>query len=315
MKNITHALKIILAAIIAIVLAEALHMQFSVSAGIVAILSVAFTKKETIQTARNRFIAFAVALVIAAGCFNLIGYNIYGFFVYLALFILICQFMGWNSAMAMDSVLISHFLTLKSMGVEALTNEIGLFLIGVGMGIIANIFLRKDTDYMRKMENETDELIKRALHRMSVRIMNPDMEDYDGKCFETLQKTIDEASALAHLNYMNQFFKKDVKDIEYIAMREKQADTLYAMYEHLSKIETVPVTAKLLSDFFEEVSDQYSMDNTVEGLLENFEKLDKAMKEMPLPVEREEFEDRARLFALMRGLEKFLNLKREYVRG
>nr|MCR4618628.1 hypothetical protein [Lachnospiraceae bacterium] len=46
-----------------------------------------------------------------------------------------------------------------------------------------------------------------------------------------------------------------------------------------------------------------------------FEKLDKAMKEMPLPVEREEFEDRARLFALMRGLEKFLNLKREYVRG
>ncbi len=312
-KNLFHAIRIILAAIIAIIIAECLQLQFAVSAGIVAILSVAFTKRETIQTARDRFLAFAAALAIAAVCFYTIGFTTIGFFVYLLIFILLCKILNWNSAMAMDSVLISHFLTLQTMEPKALLNEVLLFLIGVGLGIIANLFIRKDADYMREMKKETDELIKRALHRMSLRIMDPDMPDYDGKCFETLRKTIDEASALAHTNYMNQLSKGDLSDIEYISMREKQSDTLYEMYKHLSKIETVPVTAQLLSDFFEIVSVQYSMDNTVEDLLSDFAELDKKMKEMPLPTERKEFEDRARLFTIMRGLEEFLNLKKSYM--
>ena len=312
-NNLLRAIKISVAAIAAILLAELAGLQFSVSAGIVAVLSVALTKRETLQTAWSRFVAFAVALLIAAACFNLIGYDNIGFFVYLAVFIVVCQFMGWHSAMAMDSVLISHFLSLKSMGIEALTNEIGLFAIGVAAGIIANIFLRKDTDYMKRMKQETDELMRRTLHRMSLRIMDPHMEGYDGSCFEKLSSTIDDTSALARLNYMNQLSKKDTDDIDYIAMREKQADTLYEMFKHLSKIGTVPVTAGLLSEFFEKVSEQYSMDNTVEGLLKDFGELDAKMKEMPLPADRCEFEDRARLFAVMRGLEEFLNIKKDYV--
>jgi uncharacterized membrane protein YgaE (UPF0421/DUF939 family) len=37
------------------------------------------------------------------------------------------------------------------------------------------------------------------------------------------------------------------------------------------------------------------------------------MKEMPLPPGRSEFEDRARLFAVMRRLEEFLKIKKDYV--
>ena len=312
-KNLIHAIKVTLTAVLAIVIAEGLHLQFSVSAGIVAILSVAFTKRETIKTARDRFAAFAAALLIAALCFHTIGFDLYGFFVYLLLFILLCQFKGWNSAMAMDSVLISHFLTFRNMELASLSNEVLLFIIGVGGGIIANLFLHKDAYYMKQMREETDELMKHALHRMSLRIMDPELEGYDGSCFDTLNRTIDEAYTLARLNYMNQVSKDDTKDMEYISMREKQADTLYEMYKHISRINTVPVTAEILSEFFEKVSEQYSMENTVEDLLKDFEKLNAAMQEMPLPAERHEFEDRARLFAIMRGMEEFLKIKKEYV--
>ena len=82
-KNLIHAIKVTLTAVLAIVIAEGLHLQFSVSAGIVAILSVAFTKRETIKTARDRFAAFAAALLIAALCFHTIGFDLHGFFVYL----------------------------------------------------------------------------------------------------------------------------------------------------------------------------------------------------------------------------------------
>ena len=69
----------------------------------------------------------------------------------------------------------------------------------------------------------------------------------------------------------------------------------------------------MLSYFFEKVSMQYSMDNTAEDLLKDFGVLDLWMKKMPLPKERSEFEDRARLFAVMRGLEEFLQIKKEYM--
>ena len=169
-KNLLHAVKISSAAIIAVLLAQALGLQNAVSAGIVAVLSVAFTKKETLETARNRFLAFIAALLICALCFYTIGFSLPGFFVYLVFFIILCQFMGWNSAMAMDSVLVSHFLVFGEMTPQTLGNEAGLFVIGVGTGILANLFLRRNLDYMECMKRDTDELIRLALHRMSIRL-------------------------------------------------------------------------------------------------------------------------------------------------
>ena len=67
MKQIfINTIKISIAAILAILLAKLLHLEFAVSAGIVAILSVQPTKKETLRTALSRFLAFTVALVISA---------------------------------------------------------------------------------------------------------------------------------------------------------------------------------------------------------------------------------------------------------
>ena len=58
---------------------------------------------------------------------------------------------------------------------------------------------------------------------------------------------------------------------------------------------------------------QKEISNLNENLLKDFGVLDLWMKKMPLPKERSEFEDRARLFAVMRGLEEFLQIKKEYM--
>ena len=79
-----NTVKVTLAAIMAILVAKALKLEFAVSAGIVAILSVQPTKKETLKTALSRFLAFAIALVISGILFNLLGFTVYVFFIYLA---------------------------------------------------------------------------------------------------------------------------------------------------------------------------------------------------------------------------------------
>ena len=314
MKSIiTNTIKITLAAVLAILCAQALQLDFAVSAGIVAILSVQPTKKETLRTALARLLAFAVALVISITLLNFLGFTVPVFFLYLLLFILVCQWRKWISAMAMDSVLISHFLSFGRTGLPEIKNEVLLFLLGVGFGILVNLLLHKKTDYIEELKNKTDEQIKLALHRMALRIQNPALADYDGSCFSSLNKSLFTAKKQAEENYNNQFSKKDTFDTLYLEMREKQTKILYEMYKVARNLQAIPPTAGLLSDFLEKVSNEYHKDNDVKALLDELALIHDKMKAHPLPQTRSEFEDRANLFILMERLKEFLHIKHDFM--
>ena len=310
---IFNTIKIAGAAILAILLATIFRLDFAVSAGIITILTIQPTKKETLQTAVGRFYAFIAALIIAFLSFTLLGYVLPAFMLYLIIFIFTCQTFGWYSSMAMNSVLISHFLTFGNMDLISVLNEIFIFTIGVGMGIIANLHLRKNADYILKLQQETDTQIKQILKKMSERIMYQDVSDYNEQSFQELKSSILKAQTIADQNYKNQFDKNDTYDIDYIKMRDKQYHILYEMYKSTRTLETTPITAKVVSDLFLEISESYHRNNTAAKLLEDFYKIQKEMKEKPLPTKRKEFEDRARLFILLNYIEEFLTTKKEFM--
>lgn len=304
-----NSLKIITSSVIAIVIALAMNLEFAISAGIVAILTIQPTKKETVKIAVGRLCAFIAAIFIAYVCFALLDFTVGAFFVYMLVYISVCQIFSWNSAMAMNSVLISHFITVGSMDMAAIGNEVFIFLIGVCCGIVANLHLRKRVDYIEKLKRETDEQMIRVLSRMSIRILNKDISDYNGECFDRLRESIREAKNVAEENFNNQFGSADTFDIEYIAMREKQCQILYEMYKAIRNMDTTPHTAKRISEFLEKLAKEFCTDNLSRKLLEDFNEMDMYMKNQPLPLERKEFEDRARLFGLMRSIEELIALK------
>ena len=312
---ITNTIKITAAAVLAILCAQALKLDFAVSAGIVAILSVQPTKKETLRTALARLLAFLVALTISITLFNLLGFTVPVFFLYLLIFIFVCQWLTWISAMAMDSVLISHFLSFGKTSPAEIKNEALLFVLGVGFGILVNLLLHKKTDYIEELKNQTDDKIKLALHRMALRIQNPNLADYDGNCFTSLNQSLFTAKKQAEENYNNQFSKKDTFDSLYLKMREKQTKILYEMFKAAHDLGTVPATAALLSDFLDKVSNEYHKDNDVKALQEELAQIHDKMKALPLPQNRTEFEDRANLFILMERLKDFLQIKRDFMIG
>ena len=315
-KNILiNTIKISAAAIAAILLAEAFGLENSASAGIVAILTVLPTKKETLKTAVARCLAFVVALLISAITYNLIGFDFAGFFVYLVAFILVCQCFSWYSAMAMDSVIILHFIGFGSMAAEYLINEILIFAFGICLGILANLSLVKDREKMGTLRNRLDNEMKNILFRMSERMKEQDKSDYNGDCFKTLNKYLYEAETMAVQNYDNQFGSADTFDMEYVSMRRRQEYALIEMYKLVRNLKGTPATLEIISDFLKKVSEEYARDNTVEDLLAEFRNIDAGMKSQPLPKDRSEFEDRAELFVLLRKLEEFLEIKREFMRG
>ena len=312
-KNILiSSFKIVLAAIGAIMVARLLHLEFAISAGIVAILTIQPTKRETVNTALGRLYAFAAALVVAFISFRILGVTLTAYFVYLAVFIFLCQICKWYSAMAMNSVLISHFVTFGVMNTETVANEVFIFMIGVSAGILANMYLRKRTDYAEQLMQEMDAQIVKILSRMSERILDKDISDYNGACFQVLAEQIEDARKVAEENYNNQFNPEDTFDMEYIAMRDKQRMVLYEMYKSVRSLDTSPITAKRISDFLKDMSEVFEKGNDGRTLMKEFLQMDEWMKSKPLPVERKEFEDRARLFALMRDMEEFIGIKVEF---
>lgn len=311
-KIALSGLKICVASTFAIMLAEFFELSFSVSAGIVAILAIAPTKRETLKTALRRLFAFVIALFIAYVMYGILGYNYIAFSIYLLIFAMFCNAVKCENAIAMNSVLISHFLTFEMMNVSTICNELMLFLIGTTSGILVNLHLRKKTEYMELLKNETDEQIKIILLRMAENISIVSSEDYNGDCFVKLDNSIKKAKKIARENYMNQLInseKSNTLDMEYVIMREQQIKILRNIYKHIKNIKVIPNTAVNVSEYFKKVYENYNKNTLPIDLIDELHELYEILKNSPLPKTREEFEARAELYIVIVEIEECLMLK------
>lgn len=311
-KIILNSLKVSIAVAVAIAIANILQLEYAISAGIVAVLSIRPTKRETINVAVGRMVAFIIALLIARITYGIFGFTQLGFWVYIVPYVFICYLKKWNAAITMNSVLVSHFITYGEMDIWHILNEVLIFAIGISVGILMNLHLHKKEEYMENLKKETDEQIVKILRKIGERVQNKAVLEYNDNCFRELEHILREAKNAAEDNYNNQFRGKDKSDMEYIAMRQKQYNVLYDMYKTVKTLETAPSTAKIISEFFEQIANVFHRHNDGLELMEEFREMDRYMKKQPLPTERQEFEDRARLFVLMRYIEEFIEIKMEF---
>lgn len=334
------SLKIALAALLAIALAGELGLQYATTAGIITVLSIQSTKLETLKTAGKRALAFLCALLIAGLCYLLMGYTLWAYAVYLFLFAMVCLVMNWPEAIAMDSVLISHFLSQKCF-VPLLGNEILLFVIGTGFGIAVNLHLRSRKEAFTVLSDQVDRQIKDILGTMAERLAQADRsggkevgcgesggegsncgekvgsEGYggEGSGFAALKEALRRAEECAAANYGNAPFSRDTYELEYVRMRQQQTAVLQAIHANIRGITYLPRQAGQVAELLEQIRQEYHRYNNVEGLLGQLKELLADMQKQPLPESREEFEARAALFYMLKQLEELLMLKKEFIRN
>ena len=126
-----RAIKIAFATTIAILIAQAFQLEYSISAGVVAILSVLDTKKSSVTIAIQRVESTILALGIATILFQLLGFNTIVFGLYLLIYIPLAYKFNVEVGIAPCSVLVSHLLLEQSTSIAWLTNELSLMVIGV----------------------------------------------------------------------------------------------------------------------------------------------------------------------------------------
>lgn len=220
-------------AAVAIAVASAIHLQFSATAGIIAILSLMGTKRETMKVALGRLMAYGAALLIAFVCFSLFGDGLLAFGIYLFVFASLCYACSWGYATAMISVLISHFMGTGGMTWTQVGNESLLFLIGTTCGILTNLHLHPDERRLDALLRQADEQMRTALRALAeaADARNP---------LILLGETLRQADEWAAKNAENSLTDAPTREIHYINMRRQQRRILLQVTQDAQKVQGHP---------------------------------------------------------------------------
>lgn len=312
-KKYLKIVKIAFGSALAIILANKLMLNHITSAGIITLLSIQDTKKETISIAMRRIAGFFVALFTAYFSFLIGGYNPLGFGIFLLLFIIFCEFLKLQDGISLNSVLITHFLIAKDINQELFWNEFFLLCIGVGIGMFLNIYIPSNTKQIKQDQAIIEAYLSSALKIMAVYMITQDKTEYNDFYLKILEEYIHSGLAKAYENMNNTFLSDTKYYIQYMEMRKSQNVVLKNIHSQIQKLNKVLPQSKVISEFLQHIANSLHESNNVIELLKEFENLKKLYRLESLPIEREEFKNRAILYQILDELECFLLLKREFV--
>lgn len=321
MNRSINGLKIVKIAggtLLSILLAEQLGLNYAASAGVITLLSIHDTKRETFRVMGKRMAAFLMALLLAPVCFYWLGYRPAAVGLFLLLFTPACTFLRMQEGISVSTVLLTHFLSEGSMSWGNIVNEILLLLVGVGVGMVMNLYIPGRKRLIRLEQHRIEEQFRLLLANMAGILDSgtgaADFPEYqDG--FAVLEEMLEQGERDAYRDMENRLLNDTRYYLSYMALRKSQLMVLRRIQFHLGWSRSFPIQASDISALFASVSRSFHEYNNAEGLLDELEQVKMQMRQQPLPVTREEFEARAVLFQILLELEQFLIMKREFVKG
>lgn len=308
----SKTVKVALSATIAIFISNYIGLEFSVTAGIIAILSIQDTKKEALLVSGRRIIAATVAVILSFVLYILLGNNPIIFGVFLLIFIPITMFFKVEEGLVVGSVLSTHLLTSTNINIYWIMNELALIAIGIGVAMMFNLYTISLDEEFEKNKEKIEEIYRLILSDMSVSLVTQAVPIYDRQVLLNAEELIKSSKIIAQKISNNYIFKNDNYYASYIDMRMVQLDTIKRMKKHFSRFYMKYEQTILLSEFTNNVAINIHEDNDCIELINKLALLRREYEMMELPKNRDEFENRALLFQFLNDLEDFLIIKKEF---
>jgi uncharacterized membrane protein YgaE (UPF0421/DUF939 family) len=307
-----RTLKTALGAGVAMLLAGALGLKYGTAAGVIVILSVQSTKRQSVRLAVQRIGACILALSLATLLFNLLGYSAVVFALFLLGFIPLAAKFRFNEGIVVSSVLVTHLMVERSTGSSLIINELLLMLIGVGIALLLNLYMPSIDKRIKEDQIEIEELIRELLRHMSESLRQCAVSIKEEELFASLEKRLKLGRDRAYRNLNNSLFSDNSYYVKYMDMRVQQLKALKNMRKHFERFSITYKQTEIIADFTLRLSNSIHEYNTAEGLLKSLQELRDSFAEMELPKTREEFENRAMLYQFLNDLEQFLIIKNEF---
>ena len=304
--DISKILKLSLGSSLAIFIAYFFQLQYAMVAGIITLLVVKDTKKETIKGAMGKLLGFILCTLYSYLCFNFLGYNLWSFSLYILIIISTCFVLNIRYVIAMCVVISSHYLLQESMSIYWILNETGLFIIGAGIGIIINMFMFSNKEHIYEGQQKLQKQVSLILVEISEMINKPGRDNNIKHNISILSNLIDSSTKAAYFNINNNLLSDTKYFLDHMEIIKSQRNILNTLYDLVSQLNYLPAQGQIVSNFINKVGNTSFEVNTVNDLLNDLEKMYNDMKTQPLPQDRDEFENRAILFLCLIEMKKYL---------
>ena len=306
-----RTIKIAFATVIAILIAQFFQLDYSVSAGIIAILSVLDTKKSSVLTALQRIASTVLALTIATILFRLFGFHIIVFGIYLLFYVPLAYRFTLQSGIAPCSVLVTHLLLEKQTSFSWLLNELALMMIGAGVAILFNLYMPSKASQIISLREQVEAKMKDVLQSFS-EVLQEGEDQNQISLLGDLDHLLEKYRKVVYAEFDNQLLDQSTYNIRYFDMRSEQVTILKYMAANL-RLCTLPTREnKILAGLFFLTAAQLHEQNTGIYLMDDIDSLLQTFRESELPATREEFENRAILFQLLNDFRRFIQTKKDF---
>ena len=304
--DISKILKLSLGSSLAIFIAYFFQLQYAMVAGVITLLVVKDTKKETIKGALGKLLGFILCTLYSYLCFNFLGYNLWSFSLYILIIISTCFVLNIRYVIAMCVVISSHYLLQESMSIYWILNETGLFIIGAGIGIIINMFMFSNKEHIYEGQQKLQKQVSLILVEISEMINKPGRDNNIKHNISILSNLIDSSTKAAYFNINNNLLSDTKYFLDHMEIIKSQRNILNTLYDLVSQLNYLPTQGQIVANFINKVGNTSFEVNTVNDLLNDLEKMYNDMKTQPLPQDRDEFENRAILFLCLIEMRKYL---------
>lgn len=292
----------------AIILAQILGLENFASAGILTILCIQVTKKKSLQTSWHRFFACILAMVFCFVFFEGISYHPLMIGLLLLLFIPTAVMFNISDGIVTSSVIILHIYSAGQMTIDLVVNELGIISIGIGVALIANLFMPSLDQKLDGYRGQIEENFKLIFQEIVVYLRTNESK-WDGLEITETARLIEEAESLAFRDVENHFLRSENLYYQYFKMREKQFEIIERVLPIITSISHTVEQAEMIADFIEELSSSIHSGNTAYLFLDKLHEMKASFKRMALPKTREEFEARAALVQFVQEMEQYLIIK------
>ncbi|WP_453995155.1 aromatic acid exporter family protein [Bacillus nitroreducens] len=303
-----RTLKTAIGVTISIAIAKLVGLDSFASAGILTILCIKVTRKKSLESSWERFVACVIGIFFSILFFEGIGYHPVTIGLLLLFFIPTMVIVRAKDGIVTSSVIILHIFTAGNVTVGLILNELGLIIIGIGVALLINLYMPSVDKELRAYQQEIEALFGNILNEM-VHYLRTGESIWEGREITRIEELLKKAKRIAYRDIENHLMRDEGLFFTYFDMREKQFEILQRMLPTITSITHSVEQREMVADFIMEVSMSIHPGNTAVVFLKKLEEMRKTFREMPLPQSRDEFETRAALFQFIKEMEEYLIVK------
>lgn len=294
------AAKMIVGFIVAVLIAELFQLEYTYTAGVIAVIGLDLTRRRSMQAAIVWLLDSLLAVGLASLLFFLLGYHFWVLIIFVAILVPLSFVLRLKDGVVIALVLISQIYFEQNLMFAF--NAIYILLIGIVIAFVLNLFNPRSDSEINKSIEAIDLTIDEIIQDITLG---------EPVHFEHIKKMIKEVKDKLFLDLENHYFVQTSQREDYIKMRRGQLIVLERIAPILENVAPIPEKT-IIIDYLKQFKGRIGTSNYAKGLREELARLLEYFKNSPLPADRASFENRAELFHVLLELDEFLDLKMKY---